>query len=69
VTDGATGSRVKPFTLRGSEFVPVRVPAALQSLPAWGGGILATRRDGATVRVTTLERTLIEEPRLGWAGL
>jgi predicted transcriptional regulator of viral defense system len=63
-----TRTRVKPFTFRGSEFVPVRVPPELQSLPEWGGGILETLRDGATVRVTTLERTLadvLDAPRHG----
>jgi predicted transcriptional regulator of viral defense system len=55
-----TRTRVKPFTFRGSEFVPVRVPPPLESLPTWGGGILAKVRDGASVRVTTLERTLVD---------
>ena len=36
------------------------MPPPLQSLPEWGGGILETLRNGATVRVTTLERTLVD---------
>jgi predicted transcriptional regulator of viral defense system len=55
-----TVTRAKPFEFRGTEFVPVPVPPPLRALPDLGGGILAKPRDGAAVRVTTLERTLVD---------
>jgi len=55
-----TRARAKPFRFRGSEFVPVPVPAPLRVLPDMGGGIIEKRRDGLPVRVTTLERTLVD---------
>jgi predicted transcriptional regulator of viral defense system len=55
-----THTRVKRFTFRGSDFVPVRVPAPLERLPQWGGGIAQKPRSGSMVRVTTLERTLVD---------
>ncbi len=55
-----TRTRGKPFTFRGGEFVPVRVPPALGRLAQWGGGILERPRGGSMVRVTTLERTLVD---------
>jgi len=55
-----TRTRVKPFTFRGSEFVPVPVPPPLRTLPGSGGGIVEQPRDDVSVRVTTLERTLVD---------
>lgn len=55
-----TASKPKPFVFRGTEFVPVPVPPPLRALADLGGGILEKPRDGATVRVTTLERTLVD---------
>ncbi len=55
-----TSTRAKPFGFRGSEFVPVPVPPSLRGLPDNGGGILEQPRAGGTVRVTTLERTLVD---------
>jgi predicted transcriptional regulator of viral defense system len=63
-----TSTRVKPFLFQGSEFLPVPVPPALREVPEWGGGIVERRRDGLSVRVTTLERTLVDvlhSPRHG----
>jgi len=63
-----TGTRIKPFCFQGTEFVPIPVPPCLRSLPQWGGGIMETQRNGARIRVTTLERTLVdvlEAPRHG----
>lgn len=63
-----TLTRAKPFTFQGTEFVPVPVPAPLRPLPDWGGGLIAKRRSGLEVRVTTLERTLVDvldAPRYG----
>lgn len=55
-----TRTRAKPFTFRGSEFVPVPVPPPLRDLPDLGGGILEQRHAGGLVRVTTLERVLVD---------
>ena len=55
-----TCTRTKPFLFRGSEFVPVPVPPPLRVLPDLGGGIVERVREGASVRVTTLERTLVD---------
>jgi predicted transcriptional regulator of viral defense system len=55
-----TCTKVKPFVFRGSEFAPVPVPPPLRELRDLGGGIVAKPRDGASVRVTTLERTLVD---------
>jgi predicted transcriptional regulator of viral defense system len=55
-----TSTRAKRFEFRGAEFVPVPVPPALRRLPDLGGGIVEIRRGGLLVRVTTLERTLVD---------
>lgn len=55
-----TCTKAKPFEFRGSEFVPVPVPPPLRVLPDLGGGIVEKERGGASVRVTTLERTLVD---------
>jgi predicted transcriptional regulator of viral defense system len=55
-----TTTSVKPLAFRGNEFVPVQVAPALRSLPLWGGGIVGSIRDGVPVRVTTLERSLVD---------
>jgi predicted transcriptional regulator of viral defense system len=55
-----TCTKTRPFVFRGSEFVPVPVPPPLRRLPDLGGGIVEKPRDGAWVRVTTLERTLVD---------
>jgi predicted transcriptional regulator of viral defense system len=55
-----TVTKTKPFVFRGTEFVPVPVPPPLRALPDQGGGIVKKPRDAATVRVTTLERTLVD---------
>jgi predicted transcriptional regulator of viral defense system len=63
-----TCTKVKPFEFRGSEFVPVPVPPPLRVLADLGGGIIERVRDGSSVRVTTLERTivdLLDAPRHG----
>src|SRR2546422_359331 len=43
-----------------TEFVPVPVPPALRRLPDMGGGVVEVPRSGLPVRVTTLERTLVD---------
>ncbi|MBN1606298.1 MAG: type IV toxin-antitoxin system AbiEi family antitoxin domain-containing protein [Polyangiaceae bacterium] len=55
-----TCARTRPFSFRGSDFVPVRVAASLRDLSDLGGGILEQQHAGGTVRVTTLERTLVD---------
>ena len=55
-----TCTKPKPFAFRGTEFVPVPVPPPLRTLPDRGGGIEEKARAGDTVRVTTLERTLVD---------
>jgi predicted transcriptional regulator of viral defense system len=63
-----TCTKTKPFSFRGSEFVPVPVPPPLRKLRGQGGGIVERVRDGVSVRVTTLERTLVDvldSPRHG----
>ena len=52
--------RARPFRYREAEYVPVQLPAALRKLPDSGGGIREHRHAGGLVRVTTLERTLVD---------
>jgi predicted transcriptional regulator of viral defense system len=55
-----TSRKARPFRHRDMDFVPVRVPVILRSLDGWGGGVLEARHAGGVVRVTTLERTLVD---------
>jgi len=55
-----TLTRAKPFEFRGAEFAPVSVPPPLRELPHQGGGLVEKRRSGLGVRVTALERTLVD---------
>lgn len=55
-----TRRRTKPFRFRGAEFVSVPVPPALRGLVDMGGGIVESRRQRLAVRVTTLERTMVD---------
>jgi predicted transcriptional regulator of viral defense system len=52
--------RARPFSFRGLEFVPVRIPESLRRLDDLGGGIKKQRHAGGDVRVTTFERTLVD---------
>jgi len=58
--DYLTRDRYRPFSFRGMEFVPVQAPAPLRALRDLGGGILEERHAGGVVRVTTLERALVD---------
>jgi predicted transcriptional regulator of viral defense system len=63
-----TATKARPFDFRGTEFFPVPVPRPLRALPDRGGGVVEKTRGGASVRVTTLERTLVDvldSPRYG----
>ncbi len=55
-----TGGRLRPFSFRGMEFVPVQAPPPVRSLPDFGGGVLTRRHAGGEVRVTTLERAFVD---------
>lgn len=55
-----TGHRLRPFEFRGAEFVAVRLPARLRVLRRPAGGVLEQRHAGGLIRVTSLERTLVD---------
>jgi predicted transcriptional regulator of viral defense system len=52
-----TSRRVRPFTFRGAEFVPVVAP---RDQNADSRGVVEERHAGGVVRVTTYERTLVD---------
>ena len=55
-----TRRHVRPLTFQGNNFLGVRPPRALDGLPDLGGGIVVEPYAGGTVRMTTLERTLVD---------
>ena len=55
-----TESSTRAFEFRGLEFVPVKVSIPLRGLPAADLQVTEQRHGGGTVRVTTLERTLVD---------
>ncbi len=55
-----TAERGRPFTFRGLEYGPVQVPLPVRPLPDFGGGVLTRYHAGGTVRVTSLERCLVD---------
>ncbi len=55
-----TRSRARRFRHRDAEFVPVQLPVPLRKRSDLGGGIREQRHAGGLVRVTTLERTLVD---------
>lgn len=55
-----TRRRLRTLRFRGAEFVAVRCPARLRALPDMGGGVLEQPHAGGRVRVTMLERTLVD---------
>jgi predicted transcriptional regulator of viral defense system len=55
-----TCGRARPFSFRNMEFLPVQMPVALRALPDLGGGVVEKRHAGGVVRVTTLERALVD---------
>lgn len=55
-----TRQPARPFSFRALEFVPAQPPPAVRSRPDWGGGIAERRHAGSVVRVTTLERALVD---------
>lgn len=55
-----TRHRVRTFSFRDSEFVPVLAPVRFRTSPDLGGAVVETSHVGGRVRVTTLERTLVD---------
>ncbi len=55
-----TAKRARPFSFRGSEFIPVLIPEALRAIPNNNQGIVEKEHAGGRVRVTTLERALVD---------
>lgn len=55
-----TETSTRALRFRGLEFVPVKVPAPLRGLQTADLRVTEQRHAGGTVRVTTLERTLVD---------
>ena len=55
-----TRGHARPLSFRDMEFVPVQAPLALRLHPDLGGAVIEVRHAGGEVRVTTLERTLVD---------
>lgn len=55
-----TRHRNRPFRFRDQEFVPVLAPKAVRSRPDLGGGVTLVSHAGGTVRVTSLERAMVD---------
>jgi predicted transcriptional regulator of viral defense system len=56
----ATETSTRALRFRGLEFVPVKLPLPLRQLPTSGRYVTEQRHAGGSVRVTTLERTLVD---------
>ena len=54
------GGAVRPLQFRGNEFLAVHAPLSMRARADLGGGIVTEPCAGGTVRVTTLERTLVD---------
>jgi predicted transcriptional regulator of viral defense system len=50
----------RPFSYRGAEFVPLLAPPSLRADAGRAEGVLQSAHAGGTVRVTSLERTLVD---------
>ncbi len=55
-----TAARVRPFIFRGMEYVGIQASRSVRDLPEFGGGVLVRPHAGGKVRVTSLERTLVD---------
>jgi predicted transcriptional regulator of viral defense system len=55
-----TETSTRALRFRGLEFVPVKLPLPLRQLPTSKRYVTEQRHAGGTVRVTTLERTLVD---------
>jgi predicted transcriptional regulator of viral defense system len=58
--DYLTDERRRPFAFRGDEYLPVQTPAPLRGLPDKGGGVEETTYAGGRLRVTSLERSMVD---------
>ena len=59
-TQYLTAARVRPFTFRGVEYFGIQAPVAVRDLPDFGGGVQVRPHAGGQVRVTSLERSLVD---------
>src|SRR5450830_889667 len=55
-----TDDRRRPFAFRGDEYLPVQTPAPLRGLPDKGGGVEEAAHAGGRLRVTSLERSMVD---------
>lgn len=55
-----TRHRTRPFRFRDQEFVPVLAPKAVRFRQDLGGGVSVVSHAGGTVRVTSLERAMVD---------
>jgi predicted transcriptional regulator of viral defense system len=55
-----TGARRSRYSFQEAEFVPVQTPSAVRHQTDMGGGIVESNHAGGVVRVTSLERTLVD---------
>lgn len=55
-----TAGRTRRFTFGNEEFVSIQVPHEVRRLPEFGGGVVSRSHAGGDVRVTTIERTLVD---------
>ncbi|MFG1690539.1 transcriptional regulator [Gemmatimonadota bacterium] len=55
-----TRKRSRPFYFRGTVFIPVQTPVAIRNRPEPGVGVRTMPYMGGEVRVTTLERALVD---------
>ena len=55
-----TRVRARPLRFRGSELIPVLHQPVIRDLPDAGGGVVEERHSGGHVRVTSLERTMVD---------
>lgn len=55
-----TSHRAKPMWFQGLQYVPVLAPVAIRSQPDFGGEVVTEKYRGGAVRVTTLERSLVD---------
>ena len=58
--DYLTDDRRRPFAYRGDEYLPVQTPAPLRGLPDKGGGVEEAAHAGGRLRVTSLERSMVD---------
>ena len=55
-----TTERARRFVFDETIYQPVRVPTAVSHRPDWGGNILSVERDGQMLKVTSIDRTLVD---------